>query len=344
VSLNLLNEPSRTTASNSLRVFCRATDAIHRIDPARIVVVDGMNVGKTPFPELYRRPNTVLSTRGYAPGGISHYKAEWSKGSDKMPVPIWPAIPSMREHLYSPTKADVPHSALVIQGKFPAGTRGAVRVLQVSDRADLLIEAGGRLLFEKSFIPGSNEGDWKEVVYKKEYNRFQNFYDREYPFLMGREANELSLRVTNGDWMRCGGLTLVFPDGRTNKIPAAGQWGAKQPRITLGGDGSLTCEGFDPYGSVNDFLAPWKTAIQDGARAFVGEMGAYKYTPHDVTLRWLEYCLQQYRELGIGWAFWNLRGSFGPLDSGRKDVVYEQDGELQVDRKMLDLLVKYRGR
>ncbi|MBN8216297.1 MAG: cellulase family glycosylhydrolase [Spirochaetes bacterium] len=345
VSLNLLNEPARTAASNYLRVFGRATDAIHRIDPDRLVVVDGMDVGKTPFPELYKRPNTILSTRGYVPGNVSHYKAEWNKGADKLPVPIWPLVPAMREHFYSPTKGDVPHSALVLQGKFPAGTRGALRIAQVSDRADLVVEADGRTLLEKSFVPSSNQGEWKEIVYKKEYSRFQNVYDLDVPFRLDRNAQELSLRVTNGDWMRASGLTLVFPDGRSNAIPALYKWGAPQPRLNLDTSGQLTStEDFDPNGPVNEFLAPWRAAIQDGARAFVGEMGAYKYTPHEVTLRWLEYCLKQYQAMGIGWAFWNLRGPFGPLDSGRKDVAYEKEGDLLVDRAMLDLMKATRVR
>ena len=41
---------------------------------------------------------------------------------------------------------------------------------------------------------------------------------------------------------------------------------------------------------------------------------------------------------GWGWALWNLRGSFGVVDSGRQDVAYEEFAGHKLDRKMLDLL------
>ena len=43
-------------------------------------------------------------------------------------------------------------------------------------------------------------------------------------------------------------------------------------------------------------------------------------------------------EAGWGWAMWNLRGSFGPVDSGRDDVAYEEWHGHKLDRAMLDLL------
>jgi len=32
--------------------------------------------------------------------------------------------------------------------------------------------------------------------------------------------------------------------------------------------------------------------------------------------------LELWKQAGWGWAMWNFRGAFGPLDSGRKDVNY----------------------
>ena len=49
-------------------------------------------------------------------------------------------------------------------------------------------------------------------------------------------------------------------------------------------------------------------------------------------------CLAVWRETGWGNALWNLRGNFGVLDSGRKDVNYEDSKGHKVDRKMLELL------
>ena len=45
--------------------------------------------------------------------------------------------------------------------------------------------------------------------------------------------------------------------------------------------------------------------------------------------------------LGIGYAIWNLRGSFGILDSGRADVAYEEWHGHQLDRQMLALLQEF---
>lgn len=73
----------------------------------------------------------------------------------------------------------------------------------------------------------------------------------------------------------------------------------------------------------------------------VGEFGAYNKTPHDVTLRWMEDMLINWKEQDWGWAMWNLRGSLGIIDSKREDVQYESFAGGQLDRKMLTLLQKY---
>ena len=73
----------------------------------------------------------------------------------------------------------------------------------------------------------------------------------------------------------------------------------------------------------------------------IGEFGVFRHTPHDVALAFLEDCLKNYKEAGIGWALWNLEGSFGILDSFREDVVYEEWNGHKLDRRMLELLQKY---
>ena len=73
----------------------------------------------------------------------------------------------------------------------------------------------------------------------------------------------------------------------------------------------------------------------------VGEWGAFQKTPHDVVLRWAEDSLVNWQDAGWGWALWNFRGAFGILDSGRDDVSYEDHHGHKLDRKFLDLLLKY---
>jgi endoglucanase len=70
----------------------------------------------------------------------------------------------------------------------------------------------------------------------------------------------------------------------------------------------------------------------------IGEFGVFRYTPHNVALRWMSDHLELWRALGWGWALWNLRGGMGVLDSGRTDVKYEYFRGHRLDRQMLELL------
>ena len=92
---------------------------------------------------------------------------------------------------------------------------------------------------------------------------------------------------------------------------------------------------------LNTLKDSWKPWTDQGGLLFVGEFGAHNQTPHDVTLRWLADLLGVFKELGIGWALWNMNGSFGIMDSGRKDVAYEDFHGHKLDRKMLDILQRY---
>ena len=67
----------------------------------------------------------------------------------------------------------------------------------------------------------------------------------------------------------------------------------------------------------------------------VGEWGAHNQTPHKVALAWMRDCLELWKEAGWGWSLWNLRGSFGVLDSQRADVEYEDFRGHKLDREML---------
>ena len=85
-------------------------------------------------------------------------------------------------------------------------------------------------------------------------------------------------------------------------------------------------------------IAPWKTLETWGVGVHVGEWGVYNRTPHDIALRWMHDVLAAWQEAGWGWALWNLRGDFGPLDSKRVDVKYENFRGHKLDRAMLDML------
>jgi endoglucanase len=85
-------------------------------------------------------------------------------------------------------------------------------------------------------------------------------------------------------------------------------------------------------------IEPWKRLERAGVGVHVGEWGAHQLTPHKVVLAWMRDCLALWKEAGWGWALWNLRGSFGVLDSGRPDVSYAAFRGHKLDRAMLNLL------
>ncbi len=87
-----------------------------------------------------------------------------------------------------------------------------------------------------------------------------------------------------------------------------------------------------------EYVDKWKPLVDLGVQVHVGEWGCYNQTPHDVALGWMTDCLAVWREAGWGNALWNLRGNFGVVDSGRKDVAYEDFEGHKLDRKMLEML------
>jgi len=88
-------------------------------------------------------------------------------------------------------------------------------------------------------------------------------------------------------------------------------------------------------------IEPWLRLRELGVGVHVGEWGAYCFTPHPAVLGWMSDMLANWQQAGFGWALWNLRGTFGPLDSNRKDVKYEAYQGHRLDRKMLELLRQF---
>lgn len=89
----------------------------------------------------------------------------------------------------------------------------------------------------------------------------------------------------------------------------------------------------------HELIDRWRLLTERGAPVHVGEWGCFSKTPHAATLGWMTDLLALWKEAGWGWAMWNLRGSFGIMDSGRADVKYEQFHGHQLDRQMLELLL-----
>lgn len=99
---------------------------------------------------------------------------------------------------------------------------------------------------------------------------------------------------------------------------------------------------FDRTWLAEDRIRPWKEIEAKGVGVHVGEWGVYNKTPANVAMAWMKDCLSLWKEAGWGWALWNFRGSFGILDSERRDVSYENFKGHQLDSQMLELLQEYR--
>jgi len=100
------------------------------------------------------------------------------------------------------------------------------------------------------------------------------------------------------------------------------------------GDGMMVDKNF----LRQDRIKPWQALERRGVGIHVGEWGAHNRTPHAVALAWMQDALSLWKEAGWGWALWNLRGSFGVLDSGRTDVTYEDFRDHKLDREMLKVI------
>ncbi len=106
--------------------------------------------------------------------------------------------------------------------------------------------------------------------------------------------------------------------------PGVGEWGKTWDRRAL-----------------EEFYQPWAELAAQGVGVHCGEGGAYNKTPHPVLLAWLRDVLDILKGHNIGYALWNLRGSFGILDSERSDVDYEDLHGHKLDRKLLELLQEF---
>jgi endoglucanase len=103
----------------------------------------------------------------------------------------------------------------------------------------------------------------------------------------------------------------------------------------------LLREGLPPYDKGTHWreqIEPWLQLREMGVGVHVGEWGAYTHTPHAVVLAWMADLLANWKRADFGWAMWNLRGTFGVLDSQRDDVKYENFKGHLLDRAMLELV------
>jgi len=345
LSFDLFNEPANIGPQVYAAVVAKMAAAIRAEDPDRLIIADGLSYGNVPCPDLIPL-HVAQATRGYNPMWLTHYRASWIGGSDSWPVPTWPRSRVLdSQFLYGPFKPDL-QSPLVLRGNFPAGTRIELVVGTVSSQARLVVHADDQVIFSQPFVSGPESKEGEKVVYIPQYKCYQNIFNKTETITLAQPATSLNISNDEGDWVTLAKLSVQpSPASPVFSIEPTGDYGQKQRTLTF--DPSQPqqpwspAESFDRAWLQREHIAPWKALEAKGVGVFVGEWGCFNQTPHDVALRWMEDNLANFKEAGWGWALWNLKGSFGILDSDRPDVTYENYQGHKLDRQMLDLIQRY---
>jgi hypothetical protein len=195
--------------------------------------------------------------------------------------------------------------------------------------------------FWRRFEPGPGSGEWEYSIYSEEWNNYDAVYNRTYTFDLPSNAREVTVDIVDGDWVSFYALTLGNVTVPTDERP----YGTLQGTFWIGGDGSITGdrnEHLADRGSLSWHAGQWRDfASETSTAVMVGEWGVYNQTGHQVALDYMRDALGAWKDAGMGWALWGLRGDFGVVDSGRSGVAYENFRGRSLDRKMLELLREF---
>ena len=341
LSFNLLNEPAEVAPPKYERAARAAVEAIRSEDPDRLILADGRGWGREPAEELI--PLKVAQcTRGYDPMAVTHYGASWVNGG-QWPLPsAWPIPAAPAGILYGDWKKEW-QSPLVLRGALPSPAECAIHVRQVCAMAVLVMRADGREVYRHELKPGPGAGEWKTSEHVAQYNTWKADYDREFAAALPAGTREIAIALDQGDWAEFSRVTVrPAGGGRAVTLVSAPSWGRKQEpfEITESGTARTIPPRFEASRETlrKERVEPWVALARRGVGVMVGEWGVFNRTPHEVTLSFMRDCLANWKEAGFGWALWNLRGSFGVLDSQRADVAYEDHRGRRLDRRMLELL------
>lgn len=341
VSFNLFNEPAGIEEDKYVSVVGTMLEAIRAEDPKRLVICDGAEWGRQPV-DAFIPMKVAMMTRGYSPFELTHFRATWVGDNTNWPTPAWPMAAGTNGALLSPAKEEGSHP-LPIEGPIAAGSTIKIIVGSVSWKATLAVTADGSEIGREEFIADPEDKRWDKVEHMKQWDTHRAEGAVELRIKIPQAADKLELRTVDGDWLWLKSITIIAPGGGEAAVDLESKWA--QPAETLlylpdreGGPILGLPRGREWL--RKDSVDPWLAFAAKGG-VMVGEWGTYKHTPHDVVLRWAEDNLRNWQDAGFGWALWNFRGDFGILDSGRKDVAYEDHQGHQLDRKLLELLQRY---
>ena len=82
----------------------------------------------------------------------------------------------------------------------------------------------------------------------------------------------------------------------------------------------------------------WGAWEHGGGAVHVGEFGCHNQTPPKIANAWFKDLLDVFKQRNWGWALWQLRGSFGVLDSERVGAKFENFRGATLDRELLEIL------
>lgn len=337
LSFNLVNEPNNVTEAVYISVMKKAIDVIHGITPNRVIFVDGLDYGRKILLSLKDEPNIAQAMHSYDPFQLTHYRADWVGGSSDWPVPQWPML-NISNYLYGPIKSEF-KSSLVLQGSFAPGTEITVNVGQVSSESTLWITAGNKVIYSKKFVCGPELGtDFTKIV-QNQWG-YQNISNKDFSATTTEQASKIAFDNVTGDWMTINYISIKQGDIVKKYSLSDNTWGKKQGTYTIDENGNIkdsNSEDLLPFGDYKDFF---DEANENNIPVMVQEFGVHNKTPHSVAVAFLADLSAFFREQNVGWALWNLTGSFGILNSSRTDCAYETYQGYKLDRAMLDALTK----
>jgi aryl-phospho-beta-D-glucosidase BglC (GH1 family) len=345
LSFELINEPLTSSEEAYVKVATMLVDAIRKEDPQRLILADGTDYARAPVEGLIPL-HVAEEAHVYDPFGITHYHADWIPGAMTWPLPQWPS-PIVTSYIYGPLKAEF-KAPWVVEGTFDKPSDLRLHIQKVSVLSEIQILADGKVIFDKKLDPGPlGKGEWKESEFMKEWNLYQALFDKDYTAQLPPHTRQIDIEIPSGEWISFSELEIKPHDGGKPILirPSSQDWGQKAATLYLTSEGypdpdkNTAIEGKDWLWKKD--VAPWLRLQSGGIAVFMGEWGVYNQTPHDVTLRWMKDSLQNFKDAGWGWALWNFRGVFGVMDSGRKDVKYENFEGHKLDREMMNLLQTY---
>jgi hypothetical protein len=323
LSFNLLNEPEGINHVNYSGVMKLIINAIRAVDPTRLIFCDGMPTALVPSQELIGTGVAQAYHGLYTPMSLSHYGADWLTNWWEYALPAWPDTLFVNQ-LYG---NDYPDYQLPIEvvGNFSVGDTISLNIAQCNIRAQyqiwdvtnniLLADTG--LLTMTSSGPGTPYEDpiwhvWSNINLGVVATG-----------TVTEVTTQLEIRVPNGNWSTIANIT-TYNHGNTavitpNTTEMAGYYGLPATTLTLDNEGNyVPADSNWNIDTIRELVKAWSDLLaKRGIDIMNTEGGVFHTVPPSIALASLSDHLTVLKEFGIGFTIWNLRGNFGPFDSGR---------------------------